>query len=300
MSDSDIPVSDNFAPVPGVKYEDEAAPAAQAEQAAPVKVEEAPVETPVNEPPVEPAETEETKDPAKDTPRDPETGKYRKAGPIAKLLETKHTLETELETERKARLELEAKLQAQASQPQSSQSDEDIKALAEEFGLDETLLARIVSTARKGSNPELPKEVQDLLQERAAQKQEQAEREAFDKRVDALAKALPTESFSDPKVREKLLELAYSTEKAPDGELYYQKELSELYFAYIKPEIEPGKPSAEPSQGGTQATKVIDFEEIYNRDDPKDIDGMDSDTFTKYNAWVKEHKESKTPLKRTG
>jgi hypothetical protein len=284
MPEQDIPVSENFEPVPGVKYEDE--PAEPAEP----KVEEAPVEAPVVEP-QEPAQPEAVAEPVAERPK--------KATPIASLLEKKHELETQLETERAERQKLEDQIKNLSQQP-VAQSTDKVKALAEKYGLDEELLAELVSTAREGINPELPKEVQDLLAERQVEKQQQAELTAFNKRVDSLAKTLPTEQFSDPKVREKLLELAYSTEKAPDGEPYFQKELSELYFAYIKPEIEPGKTSAESSQGGTQASSgVVDFEEIFNRDDPKDIDKMDSDTFTKYNAWVQEHKESRTPLKRS-
>ena len=297
MSESDIPVSDNFQPVPGVNYEETpAAPAAPAEPADP-KVEPAPEKTENPEPTVEP---EKPVDPAPEPKAEPPKVERSKPKPIASLLEKKHEAEQRAEVAEAKAAELEAKLAQAANQPASPQATADVKQLAEKYGIDETLLQDIVETARASVNPELPKEVQDLLQERAAEKQQEAELTAFNKRVDSLAKTLPDESFSDPKVREKLLELAYSTEKAPDGEPYFQKELSELYFAYIKPEIEPGKLSAESSQGGTQATKVIDFEEIYNNDNPKDIDAMDSDTFTKYNAWVKEHKESKTPLKRIG
>jgi pyruvate/2-oxoglutarate dehydrogenase complex dihydrolipoamide acyltransferase (E2) component len=285
MSDNDIPASDNFEPVPGVKYDDK-----PAEPAEPAKVEPAPEPTVEPEKTVEPAKPEAAPEPVKERPK--------KAGPIADLLSKKHELETQLETEKTARADLEVKLAELSQQQPSVKSDDDIKALAEEYGIDETLLNRIVNTARKGS--ELPQDVQDLLAERAVEKQQQAELEAFDKRLASLAKTLPDESLGDAKVREKLLALAYSTEAAPDGEPYFQKELSELYFGFIKPEIEPGKASAESSQGGTQATKVIDFEEIYTRDDPKDIDAMDSDTFNKYQTWVRENKESKTPLKRTG
>jgi hypothetical protein len=289
MPEQDIPVSENFQPVPGVKYEEEPAVAPEA----PKEPEQQP-ETPVNpEPTVEPEKPQE--------PAQPEAVAERpkKATPIASLLEKKHELETQLETERQAKAELEAKIAELSKSPATTQKIEGVKQLAEMYGMDEQVLTDLINVAREGINPELPKEVQDLLQERQAEKQQQAELAAFNKRVDSLAKTLPTESFSDPKVREKLLELAYSTEKAPDGEPYYQKELSELYFAYIKPEIEPGKTSAEPSQGGTQAGTVVDFEEIFNRDNPKDIEAMDSATFEKYNAWVREHKESKTPIKRS-
>ncbi len=212
-------------------------------------------------------------------------------------LETKHELETALEAERQAKAELEARSKDQANKPASPQSDDDIKALAEEYGLDETLLARIVTTARKGVNPELPKEVQDLLAEREREKIIAQEQKIFETRVTKLSAVLKDEPILNHK--EKLLELAYSTEQAPDGERYCDKELSELYFGFIKPEVEPGKPSAEPSRGGSGGTEIVDFEEIYNRDDPKDIDKMDSATFEKYNSWVREHKESRTPLKRS-
>ncbi len=287
---TDIPESDNFEPVPGVKYDDE--PAVPAEEPA-KEPEPAPEPTDKPEPTVEPAKPEAEPQPEK-------VERPQKAKPIADLLTKKHEAEERAIAAETRAAELEQKLQQLSEQAPSVQTDDKIKALAEKHGLDESILADIVATARDGLNPSLPKEVQDLLAERQAEKQQQAELTAFDKRLVSLAKTLPHESFTDPKVREKLLELAYSTEKAPDGEPYFQKELSELYYAYIKPEIEPGKSSAESSQGGTQATKVIDFEEIYNRDDPKEIDQMDSDTFTKYQSWIREHKEPRTPIKRNG
>ena len=284
---NDIPVSDNFQPVPGVKYEDAPAETPQVETPVETPVVETPAPETTEPPKVEPEKTEE--------PAKPEAvvERPKKAGPIAKLLEDRHALETE-------NADLKRKLEEASKQPASPQTTADVKQLAEEYGIDETLLQKIVDTTRASVNPELPKEVQDLIADIQARKQQEEELSAFNKRVDSLAKTLPDESFSDPKVREKLLELAYSTEKAPDGEPYHQKELSELYFAYIKPEIEPGKPSAETSPGGTQATKVIDFEEIYNRDNPKDIEAMDSATFEKYNTWVRDNKETKTPLRRNG
>jgi predicted RNase H-like nuclease (RuvC/YqgF family) len=280
---SDIPVADNFQPVPGVDYGEVETPVTPEVTPAP-ETTVIPEETVQPETPVEPAKPEAVVE---------EKPLRQKAKPIASLLEKKHELETQL-SERDARI---AELEAQLQKP-SVHSDDDIKGLAEEYGLDETLVSRLVQTARNGINPELPPEVQSLIQEREMEKQQQAELAEFNTRVDSLAKTLPNESFTDPAVQQKLLNLAYSTELAPDGEPYYKKELSELYFAYIKPEIEPGKVSAETGQGGTQASGVVDFEEIFNRDNPKDIENMDSDTFNKYNAWVKEHKESKTPLRR--
>lgn len=270
-----------------------------AEPAEPVKVEEAP------EQPVKPAEAKAEETPAPEPAKEPEPqgdpeGRFtKKPKPIASLLEKKHELETALEAERREKAELEQKLAQLSNQPSSPQSDDDVKALAEEYGIDEALLGKIINTARKGVNPELPKEVQDLLTERQAEKQQAEELKAFDTRLSSLAKTLPNESFSDPKVREKLLELAYSTEKAPDGEHYFKKELSELYFAYIKPEIEPGKPSAEPSQGGTQATKVLDFEEIHNDEAKLEEFARTADS-EKWNAYVKwrDAKQGDTPIIR--
>jgi hypothetical protein len=218
-----------------------------------------PAEAPAEDP--KPAEEPKEETPEEQQQRDPEGKFTRKPKPIANLLEKKHELEQQLEAERKARAELEARL-AQGQEPHSPQSDDDVKALAEEYGLDEELVTKLVNTARKGIQPELPQEVQQLLAERQAEKEQQAELQAFNTRLSSLSKTFKDEPLSDPKVREKLLELAYSTEKAPDGEPYFKKELSELYFAFIKPEVEPGKPSAEPSRGGSQATEVVDFEEI--------------------------------------
>jgi len=285
MSVNDIPVSNDFQPVPGMKYDDETVEPTEPKVEEP-KVEETPEST------VEPEKTETPAEPA-----EPVKVERSKPKPIATLLEKKHEAETKAEELAAKNAELEAQIAELSQAPQTSQNIEDVKQLAEAYGMDENILSDIIKVARKGT--ELPPEVQNLIAERQAEKLQAEEQAGFNIRVDSLAKALPNEQFSDPKVREKLLELAYSTEKAPDGEPYFKKELSELYFAYIKPEIEPGTVSAESSQGGTGAAKVVDFEEIYNRDDPKEITNMDSETFTKYNTWVKEHKEKPTPIQRS-
>jgi hypothetical protein len=287
MSDIfDIAVSDDFEPAPGVDYEDKVEQPSE-----PVKEEKAPEQPEVQDEPEKPAtpKAEVTPEPVKERPK--------KAGPIADLLEKKHTLETELEAERLARQELEAKILQLSRQPQTVQTDDKIKAFAEANGIDESIVNGLVQLAREGISPELPREVHDFIEERAIEKQKQAELQAFDSRVQKLKGVFKDEPLDDPKVKDRLQELAYSTELAPDGEPYYQKELSELYFAYIKPEVEPGTVSAEPSQGGTQASKVLDFEEIARRDDPKDFEEMDDETFKKFNHWLSQQ-NGRTPLRR--
>lgn len=291
--DSDIPVSDNFQPVPGVKYEDNAQPAQPAEPAEP-KVEEPKVEpTPEATEPTK-VEPEKTEEPAKpEAAPEPVQERPKKAKPIATLLEKNHTLAEE-------NAELKRQLEEASKKPASPQAAADVQKLAEKYGLDESLLQEIVDTTRAGLKPELPQELQDLLAEHQKQKQAAEEESQFNADYDSLVRTFESEPLQDQSVKDKVLALAYSADKAPDGVPFYQKPLHELFFKYVKSEIEPGKPSAEASQGGSQATKVIDFEEIYNRDNPKDIEDMDSATFEKYNTWVREHKESKTPLRRNG
>jgi hypothetical protein len=191
MSD-DIPVSPNFEPVPGVNYGDEPAvapeapkePEPQPEQ--PVKPAEAPAEEPKADP--EPKEPEQ--------PRDPEGRFTRKPKPIANLLEKKHEAEQRAEAVEAENKQLKEQLAKLSQQPSSQQSDDDIKALAEEFGIDETMLAKIVNTARKGFSTELPKEVQDLLAERQAEKQQAEELAAFDTRLNSLSKTFKDEPCS--------------------------------------------------------------------------------------------------------
>jgi hypothetical protein len=252
-------------------------------------------------PEVKPEPTEKPAEPkAAEPAKEPEPAPSRKAKPIANLLSKNHELETQLETERKAKADLEAKLAAISEKPATPQADSDIKALAEKHGLDETVLADIVAAARNGFKaPELPKEVQDLIAKQQEQTRLDAELKGFNDDLGRLQKTFKDDAqLSDPKVREKLLELAYSTDKAPDGEPYFQKPLHELYFSFIKPEVEPGKPSAEPSKGGSNAgTKILDFQDILDRDDPKDIETMDDATFKKYGAWLKE-KQGLPPIKR--
>lgn len=288
----------------GTKAETNLPPEAVADlQQKPVEHPQEPAKEPEKAPeqPVKPAEPQAEKpkvEPEKEPTKEPEPAPSRKAKPIANLLAKNYDLETQLAAERAAKADLEAKL-AQLSQQPATQVDTDIKALAEKHGLDETVLSDIVAAARKGIKPELPKEVQDLIAKQQEQQRIDAELKGFNDDLGRLQKTFKDDAqLSDPKVREKLLELAYSTEKAPDGEPYFQKPLHELYFSFIKPEIEPGKPSAEPSKGGSNVgTKILDFQDILDRDDPKDIESMDDATFKKYSAWLKE-KQGLPPIKR--
>lgn len=268
---------------------------------APKEPEKAPEIAP--EPPVKPAEpkAEETPEPPKDPERDPETGKFsRKPKPIANLLAKNHDLETQLEAKGKAIADLETKLTELTAKPASAEATDKIKALAEKYGLEPEVLSDIVAIARDGMNPspQLPAELTDMLHEHQVAKQEAQESAAFNKRVDSLSVTLKDEALKDPKVREKLQQLAYSADKAPDGEPYFQKELAELYIGFIKPEIEPGKPSAEPSRGGagTGAT-IVDFQDVFDRDDPKEIEDMSPERFRAFSKWLNE-KQGDIPLTR--
>lgn len=253
------------------------------------------------EPTAKPAEPEaEVKpEPAK-VEEQPEAKPTRKAKPIANLLAKNHELEAALEAERTAKAELEAKLAQLSGQQPSAQNDNDIKSLAEKYGVDEQILADIVATARKGMTaPELPQEVKELIKKQQDEARQEEELKRFDQDLNSLKRTFKDEApLTDSKVREKLLELAYSTDKAPDGEPYFQKPLHELYFSFVKPEVEPGRPSAEPSRGGSNAgTKILDFQEILDRDDPKDIEAMDDATFDKYQTWLKD-RQGLPPINR--
>jgi hypothetical protein len=263
------------------------------EPAEPAKVEEAPAQTPVEpEEPAKPeAETEPKPEPVQERPK--------KVGPIADLLEKKHEAEERAAQAEAKAADLEAKIAQFSQQPQNAQTDDKIKAFAEANGIDESIVNGLVQLAREGLSPQLPKEVQDLIAERNAEKQQQEELQAFNKRVDSLAKTLPDEQFSDPKVREKLLKLAYSTDKAPDGEPYYQKELSELYFAYIKPEVEPGKVSAEPSHGAKTGGEILDFEQIHGDEAKLEefAENATSEQWASYTKW-RDSKQGDVPIRR--
>lgn len=248
-------------------------PVAQPQAQEPEKATEQPVEAPKE--PEKPAEVKAEEQPQ----ANPEVVR-QKPTPIQNLLAKKHEAEERAAQAEAEAAELRAKL-AQAAVPSVASSD-DVKSIAEEYGLDETLVSKLVNAAR--SNVELPKEVQQLLQEREQEKQTRAEMQAFESRVSKLTQVFKDEPIAQHK--DKLLQLAYSTDKAPDGEPYYQKELSELYFAFVKPEIEPAKPSAESSRGGIQTTQVMDFQEIFERDNPKDVEDMDSATFQAYSKWL--------------
>ena len=250
------------------------------------------------------AEPEKVQEPAKpeavaEPKTDPVTERPKKAGPIADLLEKKHEADERAEQAEAKAAELEAKLQALSQQAPTAQTDDKITALAEKHGLDPQILADIVATAREGLNPSLPKEVQELLEERKANQIKEAETAAFNKRVNSLAATLKDDLLKDPSVREKLLALAYSTEKAPDGEPYYQKELAELYIGFIKPEVEPGKVSAEAPSGGKSAGEILDFEAIMN-DDAKMEEFAKTAPSEQWQAFVmfRDEKQGDTPIIR--
>ncbi len=163
------------------------------------------------------------------------------------------------------------------------------------------MLKDLANAIRKGVpapvNTGLPKEVQELLAERQQQKELEAEAEGFENDYGRLAATVGDEGLKDLKVKDRLLELAYSEEKAPDGEEYYKKPLYELYMKYVKPEIEPGKPSAEPSRGGSKSSpQVIDFQEIFDRDDPKEIEAMSEEQFSAFHQWLTD-KQGDVPIR---
>ncbi len=263
--------------------------------------------TPEAPKPAEPAEPEEGKQPDANKTEEPKPEaekpkveepkaepapvqpKPKKAGPIADLLEKKHQLEADLAAERQAKADLETKLAQLSQQPASPQATDKIKDLADKYGLEPEVLSDIVAIARDGMKPsiELPKEVQDLIAENNMRKATDAEHAAFNKRVDSLAAAIPGEAIKAH--RDRIMELAYSDGTDPQtGERYADMELAEIYFRYIKPEVEPGKPSGEakPTAGTRAAAPVLDFQDVLDRDDPKEVEDMDDETFTKYQTWL--------------
>lgn len=245
------------------------------------------------EPTVEPAKPEAVADPPPPAPERP-----KKAGPIADLLEKKHDAERKRDEALARTAELEAKL-AQGSTQAPAQVDDKITALAEKHGIDPEVLADIVATARDGLNPGLPPEVQELIAGLKAEKQQQEELTAFNKRVDSLSATLKDDLLKDPSVREKLQKLAYSTEKAPDGEPYYQKEIAEIYFGFVKPEFEPGKVSAEAPRGGKSGQEILDFEEILG-DEAKMEEFARTAESSQWQAFAKwrDEKQGDTPITR--
>jgi hypothetical protein len=229
----------------------------------------------------------------------PQAPKPKKAGPIADLLEKRHQAEERASAAEKEAADLKAKLATLSQAPATPENTDKIKALAEKYGLEPEVLSDIVNVAREGMNPNpgLPQEVQDMLAEHNMDKAQKAETVAFNRRVESLASAIPGEPIKEHK--DKLMELAYSDQIAPDGQRYADMELAEIYFKFIKPEVEPGKASGEsnPTGGTRAAAPVMDFQDIFDRDDPKDVENMDTETFRKYSAWMSD-KQGDTKLHR--
>lgn len=269
-----------------------------ADKVADLQAKPAPAAEPAK-PAAQPAsQTDDEPEPAKTEPEAPtgeptvEPVKREKPKPIAKLLEERHTL-------REENAKLKADLEKAAQKP-ASVTPESIQAILDKHGVDDANKAFVndlVAAIQAGINPQLPKEVQDLIATQKAAAEATAEEQAFKTDVSRLQRSLKDEQLTDPKVVEKLKALAYSDEKAPDGEEYYKKPLYELYMNFVKPEVEPGKPSAEPSRGGSKAGgKVLDFADI-QADPAKLADfakNATSEQFQKFHTWQLEHQ--KEPL----
>ena len=264
---------------------------------------EAPKEPETSNPPAAPAPAEVKPDATAPTPPptvEPEAPKG-KAKPIANLLSKLNDERIAREAAEKRASEAEAKLvqpptpaapaTPAPATPAPSATDQAVEDLVKKHGItDPSLIRDVIEAARAGitppQNPQLPKEVQEMLAERQQEKAHQAEIAAFDTRVAKLATVFKDEPIGDHK--QKLMELAYSTDLAPDGERYADKELSELYFGFIKPTIEPGTVSAEAGRGATGGgTKIVDFQDIFDRDDPKEIEAMSPEQFKAYSVWMK-------------
>lgn len=265
---------------------------AQPEQPTPAPKPEAQPASQTND--EQPPQAKTEPEPVQKEQEQPKPPKREKPKPIAKLLEDRHALRTEIE-------QLKATIEELSSKPTTVATGDDVKALAEELGADPAILQRIVDLARKGTSPELPKEVQDLIAQNKARAEAEAEEQAFKADLTRLEAALKDDQLKQPEVQKKLQELAYSDEKAPDGEPYYKKPLYELYMNYVKPEVEPGKPSAEPARGGSKASgKVLDFAEIASNPEleAEFARTATSEQFKKYHDWQLEHQ--KEPLRKPG
>jgi len=269
----------------------------QAKPAEPAAEPAKPVEA--QKPPVEAPKTEE---PKVEKPAEPEAPQQRgkKASPIQNLLNQRHDLETQLETERAAKVELEAKIAELSKRPVTQATDNKLKALAEKYQLPEEFVQEMVDAARDGMKPELPKEVADLVAKQQEAAVIEAEQQGFDNDYTRLQGTLKDETLKNPEVKDKLMELAYSTEKAPDGEPYFQKPLYELYMNFVKPEVEPGTVSAERSRGGSKAGgKVTDFAAI--KADPAAMEEFArTSTPEQFDAFQKWDRETSgdTPLRK--
>jgi len=265
----------------------------EAEPAKPAEAETPPVAPKTEEPKTEPekVKVEEPKEqPDTKVERQP-----KKATPFQTLLEKKHEAEQRAEKAEKA---LQQHLQ-KAGEQSTPVTTSDVAEILEKYGVDDAnkaLFNDLVVAIRAGIKPELPKEVQDLIAKQQQTEQEKAEQQAFIADYSRLQSALGDELLKKPEVREKLMELAYSDKPAPDGEPYFKKPLFELYHKFVKPEVEPGKPSAEPSQGGSKAgTDVVDFEEIHN-DETKLMEFLDKEPLgsPQYQAYIK-WRDERTP-----
>jgi hypothetical protein len=235
-----------------------------------------------------------------EVPTTPVDRQPKKATPFQTLLEKKHEAEERAQAAEAKAQALEAQIQQLSTQAPGAATDDDIATLATELNADPAILQRIVDVARKGMKPELPKEVTDLIAKQQEQQQAQAESAAFTADVSRLQVTLKDDLLKDPAVQQKLQELAYSTEKAPDGEPYFKKPLFELYMTFVKPEVEPGKATLETAIGGSKAGgDVMDFREI-NGDETKLDEFAKTSTSEQWNAYVtwRDANSSDVPIRR--
>ena len=175
--------------------------------------------------------------------------------------------------------ELESKILELSKGQAKGKDNQGIKELAEETGMDESVLEKIVNMA--GSRNKLPEGLLEKIDKIGKQNEDERESLLFNKEFDSLVKDFPEAK----EIKDKLKDVAYT-------EGYEKVSLRMLYLGSEFKE-NPKKKTAEGSKGGSKrGGEVLDFDNLT----PEQIKGLSDENFDKYSDYME--KKSKPTIIR--
>lgn len=249
-----------------------------AEDSAPV------VETPQEQAPIVP-EVEQPKAPELSTEAKQAEQVERKVYSIPldkhnKQLENAKRIADEERAQIREQARAEALAELKAAPAQAPQTDDEIKQFAEEFGVDENVVAKLVDIATKRSPKaqEIPKDWQEEMATMKQQREIAAAKQQFS--TDFEASVLPLIQKENPNVTSaQIQEIKNSIDELAFSDKYNRYELADIFK--IKKDDYNLKPimGIEPSRGGNRNT--VDFSEVT----PAEIKKMTPQEAEAYFKW---------------
>lgn len=180
----------------------------------------------------------------------------------------------------KVREEYEGKIKELSTTPPSPERADDIKQLAEEYGLDEKLVSGLVDIAAKRAKPNIDIDPNILKQIKETQEQK-AQDDMFEQEFKELSEEFPEAKEN----KNKLKDLAFD-------QRFYRTPLKDI-FIYLRGvgEISAPKKSAEGSRGGSKiGAGKVEFKENMSEEE---ITAMSDEEFDEYSEWLSSQSKSK-------